>query len=796
MKPWKAACTLSLLFILSLHAQDRPELTVAGIMRDQAWIGSSPGRPFWALDASRIYFTWNPENAPDDSLYAVDPAGGNPEKVTLAEQALLPGFRGVVYSKDRTRVLFTRFGDIYEREVGSGKEKQLTATAANESSPRYCRDEEKIVFEMQGNLYILDRGRGTLAQITDFSDDREGGARRRRGGGLSAQEEWLREQATGLSIVLTERKARREAREAAGEVMPEAERPLSIALDGSRVGSLDLSPDEAYVYFTLAKRAEGDKRTIVPDYVTESGYTEDIPAHSKVGGPAGSYRFGIYDIGGDTVRYADPATLPGYGRLPGYLAEKAVPSDDTKNKITKPYEGVTYTSPVWSDDGRYAAMSVYSQDSKDRWIVLIHPETAALQVLDHQHDEAWIGGPGTGGWGGGLGWMPDNRSVWFQSEESGWSHLYTVNAETGKKQALTSGPFEIYGPQLSRDKKFWYFTANREHSGVRHFYRMPLHGGPMIRITAGDGAHEVVLSPDEKTLAVRYSTANRPWELYVMPNKPGAAARRVTRSLSEEFLAYPWRIPEYITFTASDGAEVHARLYRPEVPVSDGPGVIFVHGAGYLQNAHKWWSSYSHEYMFHNLLVDHGYTVLDIDYRGSAGYGRDWRTAIYRHMGGKDLSDQVDGAKYLAESCGVDPQRIGIYGGSYGGFITLMALFTEPEVFAAGAALRSVTDWAHYHHSYTADILNTPVADSLAYVRSSPIYFAEGLKGALLMCHGMVDTNVHFQDIVRLTQRLIELGKENWELAVYPVENHGFTEPSSWTDEYRRIFKLFEENLK
>ena len=122
----------------------------------------------------------------------------------------------------------------------------------------------------------------------------------------------------------------------------------------------------------------------------------------------------------------------------------------------------------------------------------------------------------------------------------------------------------------------------------------------------------------------------------------------------------------------------------------------------------------------------------------------------------------------------MNPKRIGVYGGSYGGFITLMAMFTTPDVFAAGAALRPVTDWAHYNHGYTSNILNVPQKDAEAYRKSSPIYFAEGLKGALLICHGMVDTNVLFQDSVRLAQRLIELRKENWELAPYPVENHGF----------------------
>jgi dipeptidyl aminopeptidase/acylaminoacyl peptidase len=200
--------------------------------------------------------------------------------------------------------------------------------------------------------------------------------------------------------------------------------------------------------------------------------------------------------------------------------------------------------------------------------------------------------------------------------------------------------------------------------------------------------------------------------------------------------------------------------------------------------------------MFNNLLADNGYYVLDIDYRGSAGYGRNCRTGIYRHMGGKDLTDQVDGINWLVKNYGVTPGHVGIYGGSYGGFITLMGLFTQPDAFAAGAALRSVTDWANYNHGYTSNILNEPFTDSLAYRCSSPFYFAEGLKGHLLMCHGMVDVNVHFQDIVKLSQRLIELGKNNWELAVYPMEDHGFVEPSSWTDEYKRIFNLFETVLK
>tara|TARA_B110000967_G_scaffold94736_1_gene97352 strand:- start:56 stop:814 length:759 start_codon:yes stop_codon:yes gene_type:complete len=248
-------------------------------------------------------------------------------------------------------------------------------------------------------------------------------------------------------------------------------------------------------------------------------------------------------------------------------------------------------------------------------------------------------------------------------------------------------------------------------------------------------------------------------------------------------------------FKGIDNVNVPARVYKPSKEGSNGAGIIFVHGAGYLQNAHNWWSSYFREYMFHNLLCDLGYTVLDIDYRGSEGYGRDWRTSIYRHMGGWDLKDQLSGREFLINEMQLDSNKIGIYGGSYGGFITLMALFTEPGKFKCGAALRSVTDWAHYNHEYTSNILNTPILDSLAFQKSSPIYFADNLKDNLLMLHGVMDDNVQFQDVVRLSQRFIELKKENWELALFPVEGHGFKQATSWYNEYKRILKLFEEEL-
>jgi dipeptidyl aminopeptidase/acylaminoacyl peptidase len=325
---------------------------------------------------------------------------------------------------------------------------------------------------------------------------------------------------------------------------------------------------------------------------------------------------------------------------------------------------------------------------------------------------------------------------------------------------------------------------------------MPVSGGRREQLTRDPGGHQVVMSPDGARIADVFSTSNTPPELFVAAvNDAGRA--RLTQSTSPAFRAGPWIKPEIVRIPASDGVPVPARIYRPRDMGAqpNGAAVIFVHGAGYLHNVHDYWSSYAREYMFHHLLASKGYVVLDIDYRASAGYGRDWRTAVYRWMGGRDLQDHVDGSRWLQKEFSIDPERIGIYGGSYGGFMTLMALFNAPKEFGAGAALRSVTDWAHYNHGYTGSILNLPQDDTLAYRRSSPIFFAQNLEDPLLMAHGMVDVNVHYQDIVRLTQRFIELGKTDWELASYPVEDHGFVRPTSWTDEYRRILELFERTI-
>jgi dipeptidyl aminopeptidase/acylaminoacyl peptidase len=761
------------------------ELTVDSIMRGPKLVGYPPSALRWSADSREVYFEWRHPGEEEASTYAVGRDGGEPRKLSDEDRKKVPPIGGV-WDSARRRVLFVEDGDIVLVDAASRTRQQITRTSGAEANPRWARGETAVTFTRDNNLSMVALGEGAIRQLTDVVP------RKREARDTDSQKYLKSEEQKLIEYTRTQAEQKRKAEEKRKkDALPQFE-----LQEGQTVQDLALAPDGDHVFMVVVSRASGAKAAEVPSYVTESAYTENIPARAFVGDAQDLRRLAILNLKAGASVWAD-ASFAGKRRVPD-----AQPGAGGATKEAD--REVRWSTPIFSKNGRFAVAVVRAADFKDRWIVRVDPESGKSQVLDAIHDDAWVldGGRGFGGGSGGIGWMPDERRVWFLSERDGWMHLYTLDASEPGSPAkqLTSGRFEVSGVTISADKRRFYFTSTEKHPGERHLYSMALEGGERAQITSMTGANLGVVSPDDSTIALVYSYTNKPPEVYLMPNQKGAAARRITTTPTEEWRSFNWADARVLTFKARDGADVYARLFTPEMlgarrdPAS--PGIVFVHGAGYAQNAHKYWSTYYREYMFDNLLASRGYVVLDVDYRASSGYGRDWRTAIYRHMGGKDLDDVVDGARFLVENQKVDAKRVGVFGGSYGGFITLMAMFTSPDTFAAGAAMRPVTDWAHYNHSYTASILNEPQSDSEAYRKSSPIYFAEGLKGALLICHGIVDTNVHFQDSVRLAQRLIELRKQNWELAVYPVENHGFEQETSWADEYKRILKLFEDNLR
>ena len=791
-------------------------LTIDSIMRGPELVGFEATAVRWSHDSAHVYFQWkqytDKDAAPMDT-YTANRDGTALRKLSDEEIKQMPPAGGDT-THDKRLTVYSSSGDLYLFDNTTGKIQQLTKTTDTEANPRFLSDGKRIAFTRGGNLYVMALDSGMLVQMTDIRAAGAattlaapagggGGGGRGQGGGrgaapptgaaatgaatTSASQDYLKNEQKELLDAVRERVAVREDADARRKRDEPARKPFTPT-GRETVGQLQLSPDEKTVFASVFQPGS-PRNTIVPNYITESGYTEDINGRANVGDSQNTSRLAMIDVATGEVKWVDH----GQRRTPPAAAAVPQPPREGGPPVRTPApqdRDVQLGMPLWSEDGAKAVIQARAADNKDRWLLALDASTGKTRVLAHDRDDAWLGGPAANT----IGWMKNDREVYFQSERTGYSHLYAVAFDGGEPRALTSGQWEVLNVRQSRDKSIFYVTASKDGPFDQFLYQMSGEGGPLTRITQEPGKHVTTLSPDEHWIADIYSYTNKPPELYIRGNDPKAVAKRITTSPSPEFAQYPWLDVPIVMVPARDGVKVPARLFQSASFKKGGPGAIFVHGAGYLQNVdHKWSSSYYHEYLFDHILMERGFTVIDVDYRGSAGYGRDWRTAVYEHMGGKDLDDIVDAAKYMAAQKGVDPKKIGLWGGSYGGFITLMAMFTQPDVFAAGAALRPVSDWALYNQGYTSEILNLPQTDPEAYRKSSPIFFAQGLKGSLLICHGMVDTNVEFEDTVRLVQKLIELRKENWNLAVYPVEDHGFRQPASWADEYKRILALFEK---
>jgi dipeptidyl aminopeptidase/acylaminoacyl peptidase len=744
------------------------DFSIANIMRGPELYGRTPSNVRWSADNRWIVFRWNEPGTdwrePMRPYRIRAAAGAKPERLSIAQADSVAPFvaQGPRSPDGRSRVVEAN-GDLYVA-TWQGALRRLTQTAEEESNPTWSRDGGTVYFVRDGNAYSMRLSDSFIRQLTDIrsgpapKDSAKATGQR---GRLEEQQRALFESVRDRLAADSVARAERKTREALGL--------QSIYLaTGERVQSIDVSPDGRAAIAVVGQRATGQRQAEVPQFVTASGYVENLKVRSKVGDATGRQRVLWISLPSGS---ATPLEVFGADSVSGFVAVAG-----------------------WNDDGSRAALFAFPSNHKSRVLYTVPSDTARLSVIETLRDSAWIGGPCSAC----AGFVDRGRRLWFVSEATGFAQLYSASPAGGDVRPLTSGRWEVLDVAVSPDGRDFYLTTNEPSPAEQQLYRMSVNGGSRVRITSESGGHEAVVSPDGTMIADVYSYVNQPPDLFIAPNKPNATIARLTTSPSAEFRSVSWLAPPIVNIPASDGVQVPAHLYRPQDmgATPNGAAVIFVHGAGYLHNVGNFWSEYPREYLFNQYLAQHGYVVLDVDYRASAGYGRDWRTAIYRWMGGRDLQDQVDASKWLTKTYGIPGSRIGMYGGSYGGFMTLMALFTAQDWFGAGAALRSVTDWAHYNEGYTSAILNRPQDDTLAYRRSSPIYFASGLRAPLLMAHGMVDQNVHYEDIVRLEQKLIELGKKDWTLASYPVEDHGFVRPSSWTDEYTRIFDLFERTIR
>jgi dipeptidyl aminopeptidase/acylaminoacyl peptidase len=857
------AASLCLLLVLPVGAApaaaagETPPLTLERIMADPDWIGNPPENAYWADDGRSVYYERERDGEGRNlrDLFRVDLATNQAVKVDPAERGKMDA-PGGDRSRDRKWRVYALQGDVFLKDLTTGGIRQITRTAERESDPHFLADGRSFWFRRGPAVFVYDLASGLLSQPAEIKLEKDP-AEQDEPSNLAAEQ-------TRLFDVIRqkqEREKRDRAEERANQKADPTRPPLPWYF-GKKVTIEDssLSPSGAWLaVVTAPKRDDQAKPSKMPAYVSESGEIEVKDVRPKVGTEGlVPHSIVLLDLAKHRRIDLDLKSLPGIkddplkslkeaakARKEAEKAAKKKAEDEAaakeedqdqekkkeeatqqeekgkdKEKVAKGKEAkepdnkdkekdkekpaeprpVEVQALSWSEDGSQLALMLRARDNKDRWIATWDAATRKLTPRHRLTDPAWIN------WEfNALGWLKDNETLYFLSEEGGWSRLYLLSTKTGQVRPLTpEGHSEVDNPVRSWDGRYLYYTANAEHPGNYDVWRIDVATGKAEQLTRVGGLTTFALSPNEDQLLLTHSGTTRPNELYVQAIQPGAPSgdqpHQVTQTRTATFLAEDWALPEVVPIPSTHGAPapIYARVYTPKDfdPARKYPAVMFVHGAGYLQNVHYGWSSYFREFMFHTLLTRHGYVVIDMDYRASAGYGRAWRTAIYRQMGHPELEDLQDGVAWVVAHKSVDPKRVGVYGGSYGGFMTYMALFRAPDLFAAGAALRPVSDWTYYNDEYTSNILNRPEEDPEAYTKSSPIEYVAGLQKPLLICDGMLDDNVFFQDNVRLVQRLIELKKEDFEIAIYPVESHGFVQPTSWLDEYRRIFKLFERHLK
>ncbi|MFZ2237254.1 MAG: prolyl oligopeptidase family serine peptidase [Dokdonella sp.] len=805
-------CCALLCIVSAFAASLVSAVTLEQAMANPDWIGPPVERPYWTLDGRGIYYSLKQDGKSIRDLYRIGTDGSNAAIIDPKAMANADG-ANPVFDASRRYAAFIRNDDVFLRELSNGRLIQVTRTPKPEASPQFSADGRSLQYRQENDWFIHDIASGVSgpAALLKLENDPD-----------AKKPDDLAQLQQRLFSTLREIKADKDAKKAHEEAFASGDptrAPLPVYVgDDIEITDSSLSPDGKHLLLvTTPKSYDAGKVVKLQKWVTESGYEESEDERTRVGrgNPAPQSLLSI-NLATRKTTPVKMTGLAGIGDDPlkairdenatEIAAIKAAAKADTENSGTEGAKdkdkkagdksterAVTIAQMKWSSDGRNVAVQLRSIDNKDRWIASV--DFSNNQFIEQQRltDPAWIN------WNfNDFGWTRDGRAIWYLSEETGYSQLY-VKTLGGKAKALTSGTFEVSGPVESADGRWFYVRSNKLAPYSYDVYRVAANGGDLQRVTPYQGLDSFVLSPDDRQLAVLHSSSHIPQQLAVLSADGSGVPTELTDTRKPAFKALQWQAPTIVSVPSSQAAlPIWAKLYRPADFDANKryPAVLFVHGAGYLQNTHLSYPNYFREQMFHNLLTERGFVVLDMDYRASEGYGRDWRTAIYRQMGTPELQDLVDGVDWLAKNHAVDRENVGVYGGSYGGFMSLMALFRQPDVFKAGAALRPVTDWTSYNHEYTSNILNNPQDDPIAYRRSSPIEYADGLKGHLLIAHGMIDDNVLFQDSIRLYQRLIELRKEDFEIAPYPMERHGFVHSDSWYDEYRRILKLFDDNLK
>jgi dipeptidyl aminopeptidase/acylaminoacyl peptidase len=458
-----------------------------------------------------------------------------------------------------------------------------------------------------------------------------------------------------------------------------------------------------------------------------------------------------------------------------------------------------------------------SPDFKRRTTTLVDTRGGEPKVLHEDVEEKFWSM--TGDANGGAQPSPDGKWIAFLSDRDGWDHLYVMPAPgsggaslSGEPIQITKGKFEAWRPMWSPDSQRIAFDANEvDHYGDRHLYVATIAGNParatITPITTGRGTDiGPQWSPDGTRVVYQHTDAHNSADLWVIDAKPSAKPVRLSDSMPASMDRTAFVEPEMVHYAGPDGQQVPAWLFVPKNldRSKKHPVVVWIHGDGVNQNYDGWHvqRNYAVYYSFHQYLLQKGYIVIAPEYRGSIGYGRAWREGVYMDVGGKDAKDAWMVANYLKTLPYVDSERIGVWGLSYGGFFTLIAVTDQPKLFRAAVDVAGVVDYAMYyedpyHGGWTASRIGTPEQHPDVYANASPLSHIDRLERPLLVLHGTADVNVPYLHSVRLLDEVMKKGKSGLvTFMTYPGEFHYFTREHVLRDAWRRVDEFFEANLK
>ncbi|HWS40626.1 MAG TPA: DPP IV N-terminal domain-containing protein, partial [Arenimonas sp.] len=592
--------------LFSAHSMAQTPITLDQAMAHPDWIGTPIESSWWSANSQSIYFRQKLIGSPVRALYQNNLQNGQTIRVENQAWSQVDE-ANQRFDKAHRRAVFIREGDVFIRELETNQLIQVTKSAESESSAQFSADDASVYYR-RGNDWFAWRGNGlteTYLQLKTAVDPN-----------VTPKPSAANEHELRLIATLARQKSEREqikkdneaTRSAAGALVKTAYLDKALTISGS-----SLSPNGQYaLVITQEKDADEGKTDKMPLYVHESGYVESEEVRTRVGrNDPVPQSLWLVNVATQTVKKLDFSSLPGISTDPLANLRKAQKLDALKGN-----RPVRMDFPiVWSADGSQVTVMVRSIDNKDRWLAGVNFSEASLTTRHRLTDNAWIN------WSfNEFGFLPNNQ-FWYLSEQTGYSHLYVGEGKNAK--ALSTGNFEASSVQWNTAGTQAFFLCNRKWPGDYEVCRVNADGSNFKEVTALDGVEDFSLAPNDQQLAVRYSGSYLPPQLAVV-NAQSGETKILTDSRSAEFKARNFMQPEYVQVPSKHGAGViWAKLYKPAQFEAGKkyPIALFVHGAGYLQNVSNRYPNYYREQMFHNLLVQQGYVVLDMDYRASEGYG-------------------------------------------------------------------------------------------------------------------------------------------------------------------------------